>query len=317
MKILFVTSNRLGDAVLSNSALSWLIETYPQAELTIVCGPLAASLYQHIPNLDRVIELKKEKRSKHWVKFWKQTVGTKWDLIVDLRNSLATRLLRRSKLITHQKPKVRMHKVDEFAQLLNVKNLPNPRLWLAKSERDEAKQLMGETQPILGVGPIANWIGKQWEIEKFIALIEKVRSEEGFLPNAKIAVFAAPNERAAAQPLLDHFGDKIIIDLIGKTSPQMAGACLELCDFYIGNDSGLMHLSCAVGTKTLGLFGPSYPEVYGPRGDHTAIARTEKSFDELIDFEGYTPQSCGCLMTDLSIETVYQTAQNLWDKSYV
>ena len=43
MKILFITSNRVGDAVLSTGLLAWLIEHHPEAQFTIACGPAGAS----------------------------------------------------------------------------------------------------------------------------------------------------------------------------------------------------------------------------------------------------------------------------------
>ena len=45
----------------------------------------------------------------------------------------------------------------------------------------------------------------------------------------------------------------------------------EKCDFFIGSDSGLMHLSASSGCKTFALFGPTNDLVYGPWGNHTVI----------------------------------------------
>ena len=38
MRILFVTSNRIGDAVLSTGLLDHLIRTYPDSRITVACG---------------------------------------------------------------------------------------------------------------------------------------------------------------------------------------------------------------------------------------------------------------------------------------
>jgi ADP-heptose:LPS heptosyltransferase len=42
---------------------------------------------------------------------------------------------------------------------------------------------------------------------------------------------------------------------------------------FIGHDSGLTHLAAALGRPTLALFGPSDPEIWGPRGEHVAVVR--------------------------------------------
>jgi ADP-heptose:LPS heptosyltransferase len=40
---------------------------------------------------------------------------------------------------------------------------------------------------------------------------------------------------------------------------------------FIGNDSGLTHLAAALGRPTVAIFGPTDPEVWGPRGEHVTV----------------------------------------------
>jgi ADP-heptose:LPS heptosyltransferase len=51
-----------------------------------------------------------------------------------------------------------------------------------------------------------------------------------------------------------------------------AAACLARVALFVGNDSGLMHLAAAAGAPTLGLFGPTPADEYGPAGRRTAVA---------------------------------------------
>ena len=62
------------------------------------------------------------------------------------------------------------------------------------------------------------------------------------------------------------------MDLVGRLTLPEAAAVLARCALFVGNDSGLMHLSAATGTPTLGLFGPSRVEEYAPAGRRTATA---------------------------------------------
>ncbi|MBU4200122.1 MAG: hypothetical protein KKG09_06695 [Verrucomicrobia bacterium] len=48
---------------------------------------------------------------------------------------------------------------------------------------------------------------------------------------------------------------------------------LSQCRGYAGNDSGISHLAAAVGIPTVALFGPTDPEVWGPRGTKVSILR--------------------------------------------
>ena len=72
MRILFVTATRFGDAFLSTGLLSHLIDRYPNAQITVAVGPAAATLFNAMPNLDRVIVLRKQRLSLHWLKLWRQ-----------------------------------------------------------------------------------------------------------------------------------------------------------------------------------------------------------------------------------------------------
>ena len=48
-------------------------------------------------------------------------------------------------------------------------------------------------------------------------------------------------------------------------------AILEKCAVFAGHDSGVTHLAAAVGTRTLALFGPTDPRVWGPRAYHACV----------------------------------------------
>jgi exopolysaccharide biosynthesis WecB/TagA/CpsF family protein len=54
------------------------------------------------------------------------------------------------------------------------------------------------------------------------------------------------------------------LDLSGKTTLGQLAAVLELCDLYVGADSGVMHIAAAVGTPVVAVFGPSNHEAFGP-----------------------------------------------------
>ena len=87
MRILFVTSSRIGDAVLSTGLLDHLMRRYPDARFTVACGPVAAGLFAHMPQLERLIVFDKRRYGRHWLGLWAKTVLTGWDLVVDIRAS--------------------------------------------------------------------------------------------------------------------------------------------------------------------------------------------------------------------------------------
>jgi ADP-heptose:LPS heptosyltransferase len=50
----------------------------------------------------------------------------------------------------------------------------------------------------------------------------------------------------------------------GKGNIRVAAAILEQADLFVGNDSGLMHMATAVGTPTVGIFGLTNSDAWGP-----------------------------------------------------
>jgi ADP-heptose:LPS heptosyltransferase len=165
------------------------------------------------------------------------------------------------------------------------------------------------------VGPSANWIGKTWPAERFIDVIRHITGESGFMQGAKVAVFAAPGEEGQAAPVLASIPENRRIDVIAKGDPGQAAAVIARCGFYIGNDSGLMHCAAASGVPTFGVFGPSYPHLYAPWGDHAAYLQTAETFDQLTDFEGYDPKTLGrTLMSTLLSEDVIRVIDRFVDE---
>lgn len=268
MRILFVTSNRLGDAVLSTGLLDHLLRTYPDARITVACGPVAEGVFARMPNRERTIVLDKRAWRLHWLPFWASVVKTRWDLVVDIRAStIAWMVPTRRRAVMRRRPG---HKTEQLAAILGVRPTPLPVAWTAAQDRALARDQLPADRPLIGLGPTANWLPKTWPADRFAALFHALA--EGILPNARPVVFAGTGEteRAMAAPLLAALPDAI--DLVGRLSIPEAAACLARCALFIGNDSGLMHLAASAGTPTLGLFGPTPVHEYAPSGPHATVA---------------------------------------------
>lgn len=308
MKILFITANRVGDAVLSAGLLQWLVEAHPEAQFTIVCGPYAASLFRAVPRLERLVVLKKQSWNRHWLGLWRDLHEPRWDLIVDLRNSLVSRFLHAKKRAYRGRHSAR-HKVIENAAILNLSPPPAPYIWLDQEASREAARLLPPERPILALAPAANWPCKQWPIERFAELAQMLTAAHGLAPGAPLLVIADTHERAQVEPLLRSISGARPI--IGHDLLTVA-ACLQECRLFIGNDSGLMHIAAAIGTPTLGLFGPGYEEIYGPWGPRSAFIRTSESREELLRRLPYRDAGEPNLMGGLSVKQAYDAAQALF-----
>ncbi len=312
MRILFITSTRVGDAILSTGLLDRLIATNPGARVTIACGPAAAPLFEAVPGLDRIIVLDKMAMSLHWPVLWAATLGRRWDALVDLRNSPMAYLLPARRRWRLGSARDIRHRVSQLADVMDLGgDPPAPRLWIAAAHAEAARGLIPDEGPVLALGPTANWRAKTWRAERFAELVGWLTGPSGILPGARVAVFGRDDERPAALHLVESIPADRCIDLVGRVDLLTAFACLRRCTFYIGNDSGLMHLAAAAAIPTLGLFGPSQDALYAPWGTMTAVARTTFSFDRIFP-ANFDHRTSDTLMDSLSVDAVEEAARALW-----
>ncbi len=263
MRILFITSNRLGDAVLSTGLLDHLIRTWPAARITVVCGPVAEGVFARMPNRERTIVLRKRPYGRHWLGLWAATVARWWDLVVDIRSSALSWLVPTRRRAVMRR-RLDGHKTVELAAILGLATVPLPVAWTAPADQARAGALLPAAHPVIVLAPTANWGPKVWPADRFVTLFHALARDR--LPGAVAAVLAGPGEaeRAMAAPVLRALPGAI--DLVGCLSLPEAAACLGRAALFVGNDSGLMHLSASTGTPTLGLFGPTNATEYGPAG---------------------------------------------------
>ncbi len=315
MHALFVTSTRVGDAILSTGILSRLLDENPGVRVTVACGPAAASLFEAVPGLERIIVLDKMLGSLHWAYLWAMTFRRRWDILVDLRNAPVTYLINGKKRYRLTRSRDGGHRVRTLARVIGAEDdPPAPRIWLDEARRTKARRLIPDGPPVLAIGPTANWRGKQWRGQSFAELITRLTGPEGILPGARVAIFGRDDERPMALPVIESVPGDRLLDLVGRIDLLTVCACMERSAFYIGNDSGLMHLAAASGIPTLGLFGPSPAEQYAPWGPLCDHVQASLGFDEIFP-ENFDHRNTDTLMDSLSVDQAEDAANALWARA--
>lgn len=315
MRILFITSTRIGDAVLSTGVLSHLIDQHREARITVACGRLPVGLFRAVPGLEEIYILDKQPYGRHWLSLWRHVVGRRWDVVVDLRATALAYVLRASERRVLKPSKEPVHRLVQLARVVGETNVLPPRVWTRPEHWERARELVPEGPPALAVAPTANWRGKMWRGACFAELIERLTAPDGILPHGRVVVLGAENERNLAQPVLASVRPAQRIDLVGKADLLIAFAVLHRCALFIGNDSGLMHLAAASGVPTLGLFGPSRPEHYAPWGPLATYVRTPIPYEQLVWGPGYDHRTTDTLMDSLTVDRVEAAAVELWRRS--
>ncbi len=269
MRILFITATRLGDAVLSTGLLDHLLRQYPDARVTVACGSVAAGIFARMPRLERLIIVEKRRFDRHWADLWLACIGTRWDLAVDLRGSALTLLLRARRRAIMRGGRRPGPRLAHLAGALGLTTPPMPVAWTDPADRACAAALLPSGGPLIGLGPTANWAGKIWPPDRFVALFDALAAT---IPGARAVIFGGPGAQEAGFAAPVRAALPAAIDLTGQLSLAEAAACLARCALFIGNDSGLMHLAASTGAPTLGLFGPTPASEYAPAGQMTAVA---------------------------------------------
>ncbi|MDX2234218.1 MAG: glycosyltransferase family 9 protein [Hyphomonadaceae bacterium] len=310
-RILFITSNRIGDAVLSTGVLEHAMARHPGAAVVLACGPLPAPLFRATPGLERTLIIRKQ--AGRWRTLWEAVRRERFDLAIDLRGSLITLGVRAKRRIIHRKSRTVRHKLEELAALLDLPAPPPPRLHLDARALAEARAVVGPDGPVLALGAGANFIGKRWPPDRFAALARALVG--GPLAGATVLLLGAPEDAPICGEIAADLASAGVatIDAAGRLDLLAAAAALSRAALFVGNDSGLMHVAAAVGAPTLGLFGPSDERVYGPWGARTMSLRSHRSFED-IQAVGYMPLIEFTLMDDLPVDTVVEAALRLIGK---
>ena len=308
-KLLFIGNTRLGDAIMSTGLLNDLCKYY-EAKATVVCGKVAAPVFDDCPIVDKVITIKKKNYSLHWINIWKEIRFTRWDIICDLRSTPIIWLVRSKKRIVLRSSGDKEHRIVRLSKINPTGKKPMPKIWISEQAYVEAKRYINNISgPFLVIGPTANWAAKVWPTENFAFLIQKLLAYKELL-GAKIILVGGPGEESVGQDLISQLKGIKPINLIGK--PILATAAIfSLSKVFIGNDSGLMHLAAATGIPTLGLFGPTDDNLYAPSGKNAMFVRTPESPKELMNIPDFNHKTSFSLMKTLTVEMVEKRVKDL------
>lgn len=131
--------------------------------------------------------------------------------------------------------------------------LPAPRLRVDIAAREQAVQRLGLATggPILALAPGAEFgPAKRWPIRHWIAL-----AREALRRGYTVWALGGPKDAPLTAEI--HSAVPEVVDLGGKTSLVEAVDLLSLASVTVSNDSGLMHVAGAVGSRVIALYGSS------------------------------------------------------------
>jgi heptosyltransferase II len=151
--------------------------------------------------------------------------------------------------------------------------IPLPELRVPEAERREFVQRNGlerEVGKAVALAPgAAAGPAKRWPVEYYAGLAGKLAAD-----GIPVWVLGGPGEKAMAQQIAIASGTSASVrDLTGNDLRQAVRA-LACAGTAVSNDSGLLHVAAALGTPTIGIFGPTSPWHWGPLNPLAAAVET-------------------------------------------
>ena len=275
MKILIISSNLIGDTILSTGVINYFHIKFPKAKFTFLVGPSAGQIYDNFTAAEKIILVKKKKYNLHWLSMYSKVFRIKWDIIIDFRSSLISYFLLKNKKFIFKKKK----NLNQKIQLKNFFNLKKLTLCVSTSKNDEIEvsKVLNTNYRYVVLFPGGNWKPKIWPINYFNKLIDLLNIQ--FSDLRFIIVGSLEEKKIYYDDIKKNHHNDYFLDLMGE-SLSATSAYMKKSNLFIGNDSGLMHLSVASNLKTIALFGPTDDNIYGHKDSNSFVIRTNKNYDE-------------------------------------
>jgi heptosyltransferase-2 len=144
---------------------------------------------------------------------------------------------------------------------------PVPQMRVPADEIDRWREAHGlGTGAAVALGPGSVGPSKRWS---YYADAAKLLAERGL----DVWVIGGPGEKGLADEILAAGGPNVR-DLTG-TDLRNGVVAMAAAGVAVTNDSGLMHIAAALGTPTIGIFGPTSPQLWGPLNPLAATIQTK------------------------------------------
>jgi heptosyltransferase III len=292
-RLLFLRPRFSGDVLLASSLPRLLKRDYPDAEIDLLTEPANAAAAGGQAGWRQVLVLPRQGLAAWW-RMMRDLRRRDYDATCDLFGNPRTAILAAvSGARFRLGPKIRgwdwlldvVTQADrpgprpawesyfDLLRLLGVKQLSQRPRWEVDGA-DEAwikawlKQRGLRPGRLLGVFAGGSHPAKRWPLEHFLELARAAQRRFGLR-----AVFVFGPLESELLKFYRRLGGKGSQAVTGLAPGQLA-ALWRQCQAVISNDAFPMHLGPAVGTPTLGLFGPGDPRVWFPypaRAGHKAL----------------------------------------------
>ncbi|KPK42638.1 MAG: hypothetical protein AMJ78_01835 [Omnitrophica WOR_2 bacterium SM23_29] len=318
-RILLVRTDRIGELLLTTPAMRAMRQAFPQAKISIIVNPSSADVVEGSPYVDSVIRFDAKGKNVNFIeklKFLMMIKRSNFDLVVIFNPSKFFNVLtflagipirvgynrKLGFLLSHKiedkKYLCEKHEVEynlDLVMLIGAKpDNKTPYLPLDDATEERIKDIfkfnaINEDDLLVAVHPATSNPDKMWPSDRFAQISDDLINEFG----VRVILIGGKEEARVTNEVKTKMKNSVL-DLTGALSIKGLGLILKRCLFLISNDTGPVHISAAVGTPTVVLFGEERPggssKRWGPYGEgHSVISKPK--------------------VRDITIEEVYEVAR--------
>lgn len=290
-KIMVIAGGGIGDLICSWQAIRCLSDNFPVASVSLLISPAAAGVLPLLPKINNISEII-DYDSKGIHKIFLRKIRLihflrrkKYDLIYSpsrgegMREEIVMSYLigstyqlgfKKGKTGFLHTTKIELRDdVSLTIQNLDILKAANfhirrekIRIEVMESDLKAAQVLLTEhhaadSYPLITVHVGSTWNAqyKCWPFENYITLIQRILKEFG----AKVIIVGSKGEAELGEKIIKKVHGTAFINTIGKTTIGQMTALIKKSHLFIGNDSGPLHISSALGIPSIGIFGSTSP----------------------------------------------------------
>jgi heptosyltransferase-1 len=273
-RILVIRLGAMGDVVAALPAVASLKHSIAHSKITWIIEPKWAALLDGNPYVDQVMLLDRRTLSG-MRRAWRDLRGARFDMAVDFQGLIKSALVATiahperifgfsaayareapaSWFYSTKVPIRSYHAVERNLDLAAAAGASNIlRTFPLPPGEPEGRLPDGE---YVLASPLAGWGAKQWPLEYYSKLAEKLRRECGL-------------------PLVLNAAESIRVDGCEAHVSGLPGLihATRRAAAVIGLDSGPMHMAAALGKPGVAIYGPTDPARHGPYGSSMAVLRS-------------------------------------------
>ena len=336
-RILITRTDRLGDVVLSTPVIRHMRKLYPEAYIAFLVRPQNKAVVESNPDLNEVIVYDKYGTEKSFFKTIKFALGLRkknFDTAIALHPTNRAHMIffiagvpvrigydrKMACLLTEKIPHIKQegkkHEVGYNFDLLEKAGFytegfdRTPYMSTSKEDKLVVDAVLKDNdvkRNIIVMHPGASCISKRWPPERFAEVADVLSSKY----NRDIVIVGGEETEELSSQVIEHIKTKAV-DLTGVLLLSELAELLSRSSLFISNDSGPVHVSVAVGTPVVAIFGRKdpglSPERWGPLGEKDIYLHKDVGCDKCLAHKCLKGFAC---LTAITSEDVIKASDKI------